>query len=74
MSNEIQEAITILRTAANAVENAAADPAGMHDDDAALITSLRGVACDLEAGRSVPNLDNAVTTARRLIEILGKKP
>jgi len=58
--------------AANAVESAAADPAGMHDDDVALVVSLRDIANDLEAGRSVPNLDDRRVQARKLIEILGK--
>lgn len=74
MSDDIQEAITILHTAADAVERVATHPAGIHDDDAALVISLRGAACDLEAGRPVPNLNNAVTAARRFIEFLERKP
>jgi hypothetical protein len=65
--------IVLFYAAANAVEQVAADPAGMHDDDITLVNSLRGFAHDLEAGRPVPDLESQKARARKFIETLGKK-
>jgi hypothetical protein len=65
--------IALFYAAANAVEAAAADGAGMHADDVTLVNSLRSFAHDLEAGRSIPNHVQQVETARMLIEILKEK-